>query len=140
MAFDLGAAEKLRTAAAFADLALDPHTVAQIERAHHFGGDEDVVVRLCEVALRVAEETESLAADLDDALGEDGLARRFFLERHAGIRRSVATAAARAAVVAVAAIVAEATVVVIVAAAAEIAETPAPSSIALLSVATFRRG
>ena len=101
----------MRTTAPLADFAFDPDAVAQVEGAHDLGGDKDVVVRLGEIALRVAEETETLAADLDNALGKYRVARRFIFERHTGVGRTILTAAARAAIITRTTVVSRSTVI-----------------------------
>ena len=72
-AVDLGELVHLETAVAAAHLAFDPLAVAQSEAAHHFGRHEDILRALHEIPLGIAQETEALAGDLDDAFGEDGL-------------------------------------------------------------------
>ena len=70
-AFELGELIHLRATIAPADFAFDPHAVAETVFADDLGCDENIVVRLGEIAASLAQEAKTLAADFDDALGID---------------------------------------------------------------------
>lgn len=70
-AFELGELIHLRAAIAPADFAFDPHAVAETVFTDDLGCDENVVVRLSEIAACFAKEAKTLAADFDNALGID---------------------------------------------------------------------
>jgi hypothetical protein len=70
----------LRTTAAAPDFAIDPHAVAQGKASHNFRRDKDVLWGLDEIAFRIAQKTEPLAGDFNDALTEF----RFALNELAG--------------------------------------------------------
>ncbi len=70
-AFQLGELIHLRATIAPADFAFDPHAVAETVFADDLGCDENVIVRLGEIAARLAQEAKALAADFDNALGID---------------------------------------------------------------------
>ena len=73
---DLGGAEELDATGAAAGLTLDENAVAEVVLADDFRGDEDVVLGRGVGALGLAEESESLAGDLDNPLGVGRLGRR----------------------------------------------------------------
>src|ERR1700730_422872 len=66
--------DQLRAAAATTRFTINPHAVTQGKAAHDFGSNENVLGRLDEVAFRIAEKTETLARNLDDAFAELRLA------------------------------------------------------------------
>ena len=70
-AFELGELIHLRATIASADFAFDPHSVTEAVFADDLRCDENIVVRLCEIAASLAQEAKTLAADFDDALGID---------------------------------------------------------------------
>ena len=61
---------QLRPAIPAARLALNPHSVAQGEAPHDLGRDKNILRRLDEIAFRIAQETEALAGNLDDAFAK----------------------------------------------------------------------
>src|SRR4030095_526255 len=78
LAIDLQELHQLRAAAAAPGFAVDPHPVAQAETANDFGGYKNILRGLHEVALGIAQETETFARDLDDPFTEFRLGLNLF--------------------------------------------------------------
>ena len=79
----------MRTTAAAACLAVNPHAVAQGKTANDFRRDENILRCLNKIALRIAQEPEPLARNLNDAFAEF----RFSLNLFAIFDRSFGTLA-----------------------------------------------
>src|SRR5207237_9665875 len=71
-AIDREQLDQLRPAIAAAGFTVNPHPVTQGEAADDFRRDKNILRRLDEVAFRVAQKTETLAGNLDDAFAELG--------------------------------------------------------------------
>ena len=82
---DLEQPSQLRAAIAAAGLAVDPHSVAELEAPHDFRRDENVLWCLDEVAFRVAQKTKAFAGNLDDAFAVFRFARRLVAVRQTAL-------------------------------------------------------
>ena len=68
----------MRTAAAAPRFSVNPHPITQAETANNFGSYKNVLRRLHEVALRIAQEAKTFARDFDDTFAEFGLRLNLF--------------------------------------------------------------
>src|SRR5438552_12003045 len=62
--------DQLGAAAAAPGFTVNPHAVTQGETANNFGGYKNILRRLHEVALRVAQKSETLARNFNDTFAE----------------------------------------------------------------------
>src|SRR5438477_57809 len=67
---DLQQLDQLRAAAAAPGFTVNPHAVTQGKTANNFGGYKNILRRLHEIALRIAQKSETLAGDFNDTFAE----------------------------------------------------------------------
>src|SRR5262249_10754320 len=77
-AIDLQQLDQLRAATATTRFAVNPHPITQAKTPNNFGGYKNILWRLHEVALRIAQEPETFARDFDDAFAKFRLGLNLF--------------------------------------------------------------
>jgi hypothetical protein len=76
----------LRAAAPAAGFTVNPHAIAQAKTAHNLGSYKNILRRLHEVTLRIAQESKTFARDFDDAFAEFRFGLNLFAPFGTGLR------------------------------------------------------
>jgi hypothetical protein len=83
---DLEQLHQLRAAAPAPGFTVNPHAIAQAETTHNLGSYKNILRRLHEVTLRIAQESKTLARDFDDAFAEFRFGLNLFAPFGTGLR------------------------------------------------------